>query len=44
MSNIILPGPKTTGWDEPGFYGISRDEGQLAPNLNSPDLTSVCEM
>lgn len=43
MSHII-PGPKTTGWDEPGFYGISRDEGQQAPDLNSPDLTSVCEM
>lgn len=44
MSDIIIPGPKTTGWEEPGFYGISRDEGQLAPDLNSPDLTSVCEM
>jgi len=43
MSHIIT-GPKTTGWEEPGFYGISRDEGQLAPDLNSPDLTSVCEM
>ncbi|OKP12490.1 hypothetical protein PENSUB_1856 [Penicillium subrubescens] len=40
----IIPGPKTAGWEEPGFYGISRDEGQLAPDLNSPDLTSVCEM
>jgi hypothetical protein len=40
----IIPGPKTIGWEEPGFYGISRDEGQLAPDLNSPDLTSVCEM
>ena len=43
MSHII-PGPKTTGWDEPGFYGISQDEGQQAPDLNSPDLTSLCEM
>lgn len=43
MSHII-PGPKTTGWDEPGFYGISQDEGQQAPDLNSTDLTSLCEM
>jgi hypothetical protein len=43
MSHVI-PGPKTTGWDEPGFYGITRDEGQQAPDLNSPDLTSVCEL
>lgn len=44
MSHIIIPGPKTTGWDEPGFYGINQDEGQQAPDLNSPDLTSLCEM
>lgn len=43
-SSHVIPSPKTTGWDEPGFYGISRDEGQQAPDLNSPDLTSVCEM
>ncbi|KAJ5157043.1 uncharacterized protein N7482_008143 [Penicillium canariense] len=40
----ILPGPKATGWQEPGVYGITRDEGQEAPDLNSPNLTSVCEI
>ncbi|CEJ54056.1 hypothetical protein PMG11_00381 [Penicillium brasilianum] len=39
----VITGPKTTGWDEPGFYGISQDEGHQAPDLNSPDLTVVCE-
>lgn len=40
----VITGPKTTGWDEPGFYGISQDEGHQAPDLNSPDLTVVCEL
>jgi hypothetical protein len=42
--SFIIPGPTTTDWNGPGAYGINQDEGTDAPDLNSPDLTSVCEM
>lgn len=43
-TSFVIPGPKTKDWYGPGAYGIHQDEGTDAPDLNSPDLTSVCEM
>lgn len=43
-TSFVIPGPKTKDWKGPGAYGINQDEGTDAPDLNSPDLTSVCEM
>ncbi|KAJ5688679.1 hypothetical protein N7462_003071 [Penicillium macrosclerotiorum] len=43
-TSFIIPGSERAGWDKPGFYGITKDEGFDAPDLNDPDLSCVCEM
>lgn len=43
-TSFVIPGTKTKDWNGPGAYGIDQDEGADAPDLNSPDLTSICEM
>lgn len=43
-TSFVISGPNTKDWNGPGAYGINQDEGTDAPDLNSPDLTSICEM
>ena len=40
----IIDGPGTKGWDQLGVHGLDRDEGHNAPELNSPNLVTLCEM
>jgi hypothetical protein len=39
----IIPSDITKEWHKPGVFGIDRDEGK-PPDLNNPDLISLCEM
>ncbi|KAJ5816525.1 hypothetical protein N7447_008758 [Penicillium robsamsonii] len=42
--SYIIPGPNTTGWTDPGIFGIKQDEGKDSPDLNSPGLACICEI
>ncbi|KAJ5520255.1 hypothetical protein N7463_000708 [Penicillium fimorum] len=42
--SYIIPGPNTTDWTDPGIFGINKDEGKDAPDLNNPGLTCICEV
>ncbi|KAJ5958071.1 uncharacterized protein N7479_005221 [Penicillium vulpinum] len=42
--SYIIPGSNTINWTDPGIFGINRDEGKDAPDLNSPGLVCICEI